>query len=106
MRAKYFEPCSKYAIPTKPGPCFLQYHIAMSNLFLQQSVTYKEVIIRDPVSHSPMVHSEVISRLLAGITFRNDSLPAIYEQNRRQEQISYLTLPRVNCSHDIRFKIK
>ena len=55
---------SKYAIPTKPGPCFLQYHIAMSNLFLQQAVTFKEVIIRDPVSHSPMVHSEVISRLL------------------------------------------
>ena len=48
---------SKYAIPDKPGPCFLQYHIAMAKMFRENSQNFKELILRDE-SKSPIVHNE------------------------------------------------
>lgn len=97
----------KYAVPTKPGPCFLQYHIALANLFLPKEVTYKEIILRHPISHLPIVHHEVgYSRLLAGPSYRNDSLPAIYEANRPQKRISYLTLPKFKCTNNLTIFVK
>ena len=48
---------SKYAIPDKPGPCFLQYHIAMAKMFRENNQNFKELILRDETK-SPIVHNE------------------------------------------------
>ena len=51
---------AKYSIPEKPGPCFLQYHVAMAKMFRENEVNFKEVILRDE-NKSPIVHSEEMS---------------------------------------------
>ena len=67
---------SKYAIPDKPGPCFLQYHIAMAKMFRENRQNFKELILRDE-SKSPIVHNEGGVKKNRIRNFRNTSLPKI-----------------------------
>ena len=58
------------------------------------------------ITQSEVIHNEVLPKLLSGLNFRNNSLPAIYAQNRQQQRITYVSQPEKNCTKNLTIFVK